>query len=242
MKTTAGNKKKQQRKVRWKVFHICPGLITLSDKISLLCFALIGLKSLWRHWPGARKTTTWQNSAEQSQEGTHGDAVNYAVVEFVMDVGSFSRAPSIITSTLGEILLGGGGVMKRRVTNEKTEQRWKHSEEERKVRPVVEITTTTTKKRRKPSRKVGSGSTSRLLQCSHHLSGWLIVKQKRSCLSVCVCVCVRLLSPTTGRRGGTTRREQIKFPLGKTAVAERRTEKNGRGGKKARLAASSKYW
>lgn len=79
-------------------------------------------------------------------EGTHGDAVNYAAVEFVMDVGSFSRAPSIITSTLGEILLGGWRdpaerMMKRRATNEKTEQRWEHSKEG-KVRPVVEITTT----------------------------------------------------------------------------------------------------
>lgn len=178
VKTTARDKKA-------KVFHICPGLITLSDKISLLCFALIGLKSLWRRWPGARKTTTRQNSAEQSQEGTHGDAVNYAVVEFVMDVGSFSRAPSIITSTLGEILLGGRRdpaerMMKRRATNEKTEQRWKYSKES-KVRPVVEITTT----KKKQSRKVGSGSASRLLQCSHHRRGWLIVKQKRSCACVC---------------------------------------------------------
>lgn len=41
--------------------------------------------------------------------------------------------------------------------------------------------------------------------------------------------------------GGTTGREQIKFPLGKTGVAERKTEKNGREGRKAGLAASSKY-
>lgn len=74
-----------------------------------------------------------------------------------MDVGSFSRAPSIITSTLGEILLGGWRdpaerMMKRRATNEKTEQRWKYSKES-KVRPVVEIT----KKKKKTESQSGIG-------------------------------------------------------------------------------------
>lgn len=42
--------------------------------------------------------------------------------------------------------------------------------------------------------------------------------------------------------GAVTGREQIKFPQGNTTVAERETEKNGEEGRKAGLAASSKYW
>jgi len=45
-----------------------------------------------------------------------------------------------------------------------------------------------------------------------------------------------------GRGGAATGREQIKFPPGNTAVAERETEKNGDRGRKAGLAASLKYW
>lgn len=45
-----------------------------------------------------------------------------------------------------------------------------------------------------------------------------------------------------GRKGTTPGREQIRFPLGNTTVAERKTEKNGEEGRKAGLSASSKYW
>lgn len=69
----------------------CPILLQVwSNKFTLLCLALIGLKSQWRHWLGARKTTTWLNSGEQSQGKKNSDAVNYAVVEFLMDVRSVS--------------------------------------------------------------------------------------------------------------------------------------------------------
>lgn len=61
-------------------------ILSRSDQIGLPCCALIGLKKLWRHWLGARKTTTCLNSGEQSKGEKNSDAVNYAVVEFVMDV------------------------------------------------------------------------------------------------------------------------------------------------------------
>lgn len=90
--------------------QICPGLIRLSNRITLLCFVLIGLKMLGRHWPGARKTATWLDSGEQSQEKKkekRNDVVNYVFEEFVMDASSalllpvlHPSSPSINTSTL----------------------------------------------------------------------------------------------------------------------------------------------
>lgn len=63
-----------------------------NNRLTLLCLVVIGLKSQWGHWQEAKKTMTWLHTGEQSErekkQTKNGDAVNYAVVEFVMDAGS----------------------------------------------------------------------------------------------------------------------------------------------------------
>lgn len=49
--------------------HFYPGLIRLSNNMfTLMCLALIRLKSLWRHWLGASKTMTWLHTGEQRKK------------------------------------------------------------------------------------------------------------------------------------------------------------------------------
>lgn len=90
MKNTATIKKETTSCIKLEV-SFCPGLIRLSNRITLLCFALIGLKKPVETLARSQ-SVTWLNSGEQSQEGGEkkGDAVNYAVVGFVMDVRSAS--------------------------------------------------------------------------------------------------------------------------------------------------------
>lgn len=92
-------------------------------------------------------------------------------------------------------------MMKRRATEEKTERWWRHSRES-KIRPVVKIKK---KKKRSPE-------------------SWTRFSLKPA-----------VMFPPHGRIVGCKTKEKsvyvlsvTQFPLGKTAVAERETEKNGR--------------
>lgn len=91
-------------------------------------------------------------------------------------------------------------MMKRRATEEKTERWWRHSRES-KIRPVVKIK----KKKKSPE-------------------SWTRFSLKPA-----------VMFPPHGRIVGCKTKEKLvcvlsvtQFPLGKTAVAERETEKNGR--------------
>lgn len=91
MKNTATIKKETTSCIKLEV-SFCPGLIRLSNRITLLCFALIGLKkpveTLARSQEECDMAELWR--AEPGGGEKNSDAVNYAVVGFVMDVRSAS--------------------------------------------------------------------------------------------------------------------------------------------------------
>lgn len=208
---------------------------------------------LWRAEPGKRNS----------------DAVNHAVVEFVMDARSASLLPVLHPSSqvyCERYYWGREGSSRK--DDEEQSDGWEDiamvrafkeeggedqtcCEDENKKREtptplVLPLSAQSSNCYYPAAENPEAGPCSALIPLwfSHNLWEFAACKTKEG-EEVMWADCHPKQGDADGGRdveGKETGREQIEFPPGNTTVAERKTEKNGEGGRKAGLAASSKYW